>query len=304
MSTMQVQVVSPSLNKVHFLFKPVGCKEGTVNGIRKWLKEEEPGLVKRANPLTIGGAVSLILGAVIGLFTSNNGNKGGGFLGSILAIGGIVAGLIGFLAGPNLNVEEEIPPLTAQQGAPPEVGKEPVPDKKDSVIVNESVVDGSKVVTDDPNKPNAVTIQEKDEIKELLDLVQDKKAALEVRKEAIFKLEKSEDKRIVSPLINCLKRKKEHADVRGYAAWALSSRKDPKELERINKTLIQVLSNKKDINKNENNYLKQRVIVALSKVGDDDTLGILKSLQSDPNESQRAYVDFAVSEIEKRYAAN
>lgn len=311
MSSLQVQSATGATHQVNFLFKPVGCKENTTSGIKKWLKEEEPGFVKKLNPLTLGGAISLLLGALIGLFTKSDTNKGGGFLGGILAIGGIVAGIIGFLGGPNLNTEEttiekpkdtvlENKPLSRDEDQKPSPGKSVTSGNEINKEVK--VADTRGKVTDNQTVEGKPVAKEEDEIKKLINLVIDKSANVELRKGAIEKLEKSEDKRIVTPLINCLKRKKEHPCIRGYVAWALSSRKNPKEIERIQKALIQILTDKKDINKVGNEYLKQRVIVALAKIVNKDALGILKTMQGDPLETQIAYVKFAIEKIEKRHA--
>lgn len=274
---------------MHYLFKPIGWKGDKEIG--RWIREDEPGLIKKSNPLVLGGGISIILGALIGLFTKSETNKSSGIIGGLLAIGGIVAGIIGFLGGPNLNVEEttnEKPQVAVQQNT--------------SITKDGTLTDKGKINNDKDSVTTVIDLPQKDEIQELIDLLNDKSKDVELRKSAIEKLEKSEDKRIVNPLINCLKRKKENPNIRGYAAWALSSRKDPKEIERIQKTLVQVLSDKKNIDKVENDYVKQRVLAALAKVGNKDALGILKILQSNRSETQIAYIDFAVEQIQKRYA--
>ena len=267
--------------------KPAFAKE-----IRMWVIENRKNILEKNSPLAFVGFFELGLGGIIGLFFNS---QIAATLGALIASSGIVTNVIDFLLGPNINIESFMAKVKNNETSPKV-------EKAETKIDNPPVA--TEVKSDNANADT--TAKQEDlprqdistpsvDILKLIDCLNNKNKdqSPKARILAAIQLGKCQDKKVVTPLINCLKRKTDNAEVRSYCAFALGLRKDPKEIQRVIKVMIPILKNEK-----EKDTLREKIIIALGEIGDLEVLEFLQSLQIG-NEFKEA-INYAIERIEGR----
>ena len=129
-------------------------------------------------------------------------------------------------------------------------------------------------------------MKERSAVESLCNLLQSE-AHFEVRQSTAWALGEIQDKRAVPTLCNVL-RSDTRAEVRATTAWALAETKDKRAVDALGNALLT----------DQDTEVRKTAAFALGEIQSREGLAVLKQALSDPEESVRTKVTWAISEIE------
>lgn len=294
----------------YFLLRPVGYSNNnsnTTGDIKEWEKRENPSILEKSSPLTIGGAIGILVGLLFTAKQRENLKSPEGMSGIALLVLGLITSVVGVVKNPVYLKEEAEKQRSKEAETNPDREKHPIKNddignQTDNICSNHTTSEPRDLRVTEPHDrktttpQNHSTLELTNDIDELIKIFNDMSNQKDIRIKAGTELGKSTHRKALKPLTDCVKRKKDDPDVRAHAACLVGLRTKPHEITRIVKAVLPILQDKK-----ENIKVRQAVTLALSEIGDENVLKVLRTIQGDIEEKFISEtINYAVEKIEER----